>query len=809
MLKPGLIVLLLLFSFSAFSQSKKNITGVIAGNVVDTTTGKGIAGASVQLISLDDSSRSRSIIADKDGAFEINDIIFGYYSIQFTAIGMANVRLDSIHVREERFDFNLGDIKMYATVGEMNEVIVYAEKPLIENKDGAIIYNVGESALSAGSSTSELLKNMPLISNDANGKILLKGKEPKILIDDKPTDLTAQQLADLLESMPGSMIEKIELLSNPPPQYASETGGVINIVTKKGRVGLTGRINASYGTRGEATLAGNVSYREKKLILNVTVGAGASRITGSGNSYRENYYTDSTNYFNTANEYTNKNLRPNARVTVDYEFNKRNQLNITGLFNANLFDNLNETEYINSNRFKEIYRYSTRRNATSGNNLTPSGSVTYTYRGKDIREMLRFTGTFNTGGYDNKRIFFQQFLNPDGSTTGTDSTQRQRTDNNNLAWNLRLDYNKPLTKNITLSTGATSGRSSFHNILLTDIEQNSGGYLNSPALSNDFRFYQTVHTARAAFTIDLPGKWRIIAGAQAENTRIRFAFTDTTGSFANDYWNVLPNFTLRKEWVESGWSSSLVYRKSIRRPGIGELNPSIDYSDPYNLRFGNPVLTPQLADNFDWNTGLYRGKFYINVSAGFNRVKDIIQSIRTLIPGDKTQITYQNITDRNEYEASIWGGYTFSRKLRMNASAGYTFNEYSEYDRIVNRYRNGGTFYASLNYTYNFSDRVILEGNIRYNSIADAQGRSRSNIKQNLGVQTKWLNKQLTIGLSLIDIFAQQQFTTYTYGKNFTLQSVSQSRTRNVRISAGYNLRRNTRKVSASQQKALQKVMKK
>jgi outer membrane receptor for ferrienterochelin and colicin len=46
-------------------------------------------------------------------------------------------------------------------------------------------------------------------------------------------ELNLQQLQDLLESMPGSSIEKIEVMTNPPPQYANEQGGVINIVTKK------------------------------------------------------------------------------------------------------------------------------------------------------------------------------------------------------------------------------------------------------------------------------------------------------------------------------------------------------------------------------------------------------------------------------------------------------------------------------------------------------------------------------------------------------------------------------------------------
>ena len=55
---------------------------------------------------------------------------------------------------------------------------------------------------------------------------MVRGKEPKILIDDKPVELNLQQLQDLLESMPGSSIEKIEVMTNPPPQYANEQGGV-------------------------------------------------------------------------------------------------------------------------------------------------------------------------------------------------------------------------------------------------------------------------------------------------------------------------------------------------------------------------------------------------------------------------------------------------------------------------------------------------------------------------------------------------------------------------------------------------------
>ena len=107
------------------------------------------------------------------------------------------------------------------------------------------------------------MTQMPLVSKDADGKITVRGKEPRILIDDKPVELNLQQLQNLLESLPGSSIEKIEVMTNPPPQYANEQGGVINIVMRKGRIGKSGRIGITAGTRGELSLSGSYNYKKR------------------------------------------------------------------------------------------------------------------------------------------------------------------------------------------------------------------------------------------------------------------------------------------------------------------------------------------------------------------------------------------------------------------------------------------------------------------------------------------------------------------------------------------------------------------
>lgn len=796
-MKNYILLLAALFFCHLITAAQKNDTkkevGIITGSVLDVESGKAIASATVTLNILGDTSFERSLITGNDGSFEFSPLPFGYYRVIFTSMGYQPLTLDSIYIRAERYDFNIGDQKMSTKKEELQDVIVYAEKPLIENKDGKIVYNVGESALTAGSNTSEILKNMPLISNDPNGKLLLKGKEPKILIDDKPVDLNAQQLADLLESLPGGSIDRIELMMNPPPQYASEQGGVINIVTRKGRIGATGKITMGIGTRGEGSLNTNASYRNKKWSLNGSLGVAASQLKGISYSHRQNIYKDSTNQFNTDGQWDNRNARPNIRMQADYEASKQLQLSMVAQSNSNYYDNEGNTEYSNINRYEKLYKLSTRTNASNGNNQNITLQPSVTYRTKLPGEVLRFIGSYSYGWTNSGKDYFQQFLFPDTRMpTGVDSTQNQRGKNRASNYSLRINYDRPLPiKGWSLSTGVSWIGNNNHNIVTTSfLKKPENVLMVNNLLSSDFTFTQNIFAIRAGVVAAISQKMRIIANVQAEETDFTFAYKANYSNSQNSYWNVLPSLTIRQDLMKDN-NISFVYRQAIRRPGIGELNPAVDYNDPYNLRFGNPTLAPSLAHNFDLNYSLTKGKYYSNISVGYNYIKDIFNTIRTLQPDGKTFVSYQNIDNRHEYEASIWGGYTFSRAFRLNASTGYTYNKYGEQQKILYKYRDGGSFYTSLNYNILFSNVFTMDGNLRYSSFADPQGRSKSNITMNFGVQHKFINRRLVLGFNVADPFRSAQYRTYTYGSNFALETYNSSQSKNYRFTITWQLNKN------------------
>ena len=773
--------------FCQLARSQGADPGILTGNLMDTKS-KPVEGATIEMIPYKDTLAKKAMVSDKAGAFEFRQLAFGMYKLRVSYVGLKTLVIDSISFRTERYDFNMTDIVMKpAEVASLGEVVIYSEKPLIQSKDGNITFNAGESALSAGSNASELLNNVPLVQKDASGKLTVRGKEPKILIDDKPVELNMQQLQDLLESLPGSSIEKIEVMTNPPPQYANEQGGVINIVTKKGRVGKTGRINLSGGSRGEASLNGNYNYRKQGLSFSINGGVGYSQVRGEGHSSRNNIYTDSSNYFNTENNYLNKSWRPNLRVNLEYDINKMNSISTVVQLNPNDYRNEGTTTYTNLNRFGDIYRLSERNVVSTGTSYNPNFSFSYTHKGKTPGETLRIITSGNLSFSDSKRKFYQQYFNPDHTPNGTDSTQQQINSSPGSGYAVRVNYDRPFpNKKTFLSTGAYYNYSGNHiTVTANYLKKPEMVFVNSASLSNDFRFHQIVSNLRGSVKQLLGQDFSMTIGSSVEQTAIRFDLYRDARVAKNDYWTWLPFFNLNRNWKEK-LNLTLAYRRSIRRPGIGEMNPAIDFGDPYNVRFGNEKLEASTAHNFDLVLGRNKPKYYINMGMGYNIVQKIFSQVRTLLPDGKTQITWENISGRKEYEVSSWGGVTISKKWKTNISGSYTYNQYSSFDKRVNRYRDGGSFTSNINSTFTPKDIFVLTGSFTFNRFASPQGYARWSWSMNLGIQRKFFDKKLVLTANIIDPFLQEN-RSFTYGSNFILRSYSTAQTRNFRLSVAYN----------------------
>ena len=91
------------------------------------------------------------------------------------------------------------------------------------------------SATASAESAYEVLKKAPNISIDKDDNININGKQGvTVLINDRPTHLSGNDLANYLSGVQGSEIEKVEIINNPPSRYdAAGNTGIINIKTKR------------------------------------------------------------------------------------------------------------------------------------------------------------------------------------------------------------------------------------------------------------------------------------------------------------------------------------------------------------------------------------------------------------------------------------------------------------------------------------------------------------------------------------------------------------------------------------------------
>ncbi|OYY13195.1 MAG: hypothetical protein B7Y69_12680, partial [Sphingobacteriia bacterium 35-40-8] len=124
------------------------------------------------------------------------------------------------------------------------ELTVVSNRPFIRTLVDKTVLNIAAKPSAAGQNALELLKLAPGVVVDPNENIQMGGKNGvTVLIDNQNTQLSAQDLAQLLKSIESDNIKEIEIIANPSSKYdAAGNAGIINIILKKS---LTNGFNGS------------------------------------------------------------------------------------------------------------------------------------------------------------------------------------------------------------------------------------------------------------------------------------------------------------------------------------------------------------------------------------------------------------------------------------------------------------------------------------------------------------------------------------------------------------------------------------
>ena len=221
--------------------------GNIIGTVIDRENNQAITGATVIIYKQRDSSKTGGAETDKQGGFNV-EVPYGRYYIEVSFVGYSTKTISGIIVMPKNPQVTLDTIKLGQGV-TTEEIDVEAQKNIIEFTAEKKIFNVTETALATNGSATDVLKNVPSVSVDNDGNVSLRGSQNvRILLDGRPLFDNA---TNILESIPASSVDKIELITNPNAKYEAEgETGFINVVLKKSEdFGYNGNIILSMGDK--------------------------------------------------------------------------------------------------------------------------------------------------------------------------------------------------------------------------------------------------------------------------------------------------------------------------------------------------------------------------------------------------------------------------------------------------------------------------------------------------------------------------------------------------------------------------------
>ncbi len=141
-------------------------------------------------------------------------------------------------------------MKLTSNTALLDVVEVRAEKSQMQISLDKRVFNVGKDLANRGGTADDLLDNIPSVAVDIEGNVSLRGNENvKILVDGKPSGLIGVGNSNGLRQFPSSMIDRVEVITNPSARYEAEgVAGIINIILRKdNNNGFNGSFDATAG----------------------------------------------------------------------------------------------------------------------------------------------------------------------------------------------------------------------------------------------------------------------------------------------------------------------------------------------------------------------------------------------------------------------------------------------------------------------------------------------------------------------------------------------------------------------------------
>lgn len=680
MRKSLLLIYIQLFAcIFAFAQTKSaKITGVIHDQ-----SGKPLQSVSVALHRAKDSVWIKTAITAKDGSYELDKLAAGDYYVAATNIGF-DKKISSTIQLADAGTANVDALVMEPATKGLGGVTVTAKRPFIETKIDKTVVNVEASPTSAGATALEVLEKSPGISVDNDGNISLRGKAGvTVMIDGKPTYLSATDLANMLKNMPASQLDQVEIMTNPSAKFdAAGNSGVINIKTKKGRAGgfngsvMVGVTTSFYEQNGtfyvipKSQNSINFNYRKNKINFfgnyNPNINNGRSHLDINRLVLDQNKNITGYNDVETNFKFGNNNHT--LKLGLDYAADKKNTFGIvvSGFTFAGHPTPTTTTTISDANHSQLARLVSKTNNDIKFRNLTSNFNYRHVFdtTGRELTVDLDFIAYDNLSDMQLNTDFFNAANQPSGQLL-----LQGHLPSNIQIYSVKSDYSHPLKNGARFEAGIKSSYVKNDNVV--DYTRWDGLKWSDDARSNHFIYDENINAAYVNLNKQIK-KWSFQGGLRLENTVAKGYQVTNDSTFKRNFTNLFPTAYISYE-VNKKNQLTVSYGRRINRPNYQDLNPFIYFLDSLSYRKGNPFLLPQFTNNIELSYA-YKGKYIATVN--YNNTTDVLAQV--LRPeGNIVYQTTDNVARFRNMGLAITAPFTVTKWWNINFFGNVFNNKYS------------------------------------------------------------------------------------------------------------------------------------
>ena len=368
-----ILFLTTMLAFTALANAQGQAgRGTIKGKLIDDATKEAIQEANIRILNQKDSTYVTGIASERNGTFSI-PIRNGNYIVHISYIGYSDMFKD-VSINNSNATANLGTLSLHEDGVLLSDALITAKALEVVVRGDTVEYNADSYKVSESAVIEDLLKKMPGVEIDADGKITVNGQEiKKILIDGKEFFSDDPKVAS--KNLPAKMVDKLQVLERRTDMSLmtgfddGDEEMVINLTVKPGmKEGVFGNAFAGYGSQDRYEANAMVNYmRDKDQLtflggLNNTNNAGfsdlASAMFGSGGGGgRRGGWGGSSGITKSANAGLNFSKEFNEKLTLggNVRYGDTDTDNTSSVYTQNLLSSGNtfERENNKSNNYSQ------------------------------------------------------------------------------------------------------------------------------------------------------------------------------------------------------------------------------------------------------------------------------------------------------------------------------------------------------------------------------------------------------------------------------------------------------------------------